>query len=122
MRLPWRTALLAFGLAMAVAVTTASAGKQDFTLVNRTGLTIVAVYISASNVDSWEEDVLGVDVLKDGESVFIQFSPKETAKKWDLKIVDEDGDEAIWTGLRLDRISKVTLRYNKEGEPVADLE
>ncbi len=110
-------------VAVAASVTGAAwAGKQDFTLVNRTGLTIVSVYVSPSNVADWGEDVLDVDILRDGESVFIEFSPKEKAKKWDLKIVDEDGDEAIWTSLRLDQITRVTLRYDKYGDPVADIE
>lgn len=100
----------------------ALAGSQDFTLVNRTGLHIVEVYLSSSATDAWEEDVLGVDVLEDGASVDIHFSPKEKAKLWDLKIVDSDGDDVIWTGLQLNQISRVTLRYDKQGNPVADLE
>jgi hypothetical protein len=101
---------------------TAWAGSQDFTLLNQTGLTLVAVYVSPSHVDDWQEDVLGEDVLRDGESVLVEFSPKEMAKTWDLKVVDEDGDETIWHGLRLDKISRVTLRYDKNGDPVADEE
>jgi hypothetical protein len=100
----------------------AFAGTQDFTLVNKTGLRIVELYVSASSTDDWEEDVLGVDVLEDDEAVDIHFSPKEKAKSWDLKIVDSDGDEVVWEGLRLNDISRVTLRYDKQGNPVADLE
>ncbi len=113
--------LAALGAAVSLAGA-AWAGQQDFTLVNRTGYTLVSVSISPSAVQDWEEDVLGVDLLKDGESVFIEFSPKQKAEERDLQVVDEDGDEAVWYGLRLDRISRVTLRFDKSGEPVADLE
>lgn len=110
-----------FGAA-ALLASFAWAGKQDFTLVNRTGVTIVSVYVSPCQVDEWEEDVLGVEVLGDGESVLIAFLPREKATCWDLKVVDEDGDAAVWYGLRLDQIAKVTLRYDKDGKPVADTE
>jgi hypothetical protein len=98
------------------------AGTQDFTLLNRTGLRVVELYLSPTTTDDWEEDVLGVEVLEDGESVEVQFSPRERAAAWDLKIIDADGDEVTWTNLRLDRISKITLRYDKDGNPIADLE
>ncbi|QQR74618.1 MAG: hypothetical protein IPJ17_03225 [Holophagales bacterium] len=115
--------LLTLAIVLALlAPATALAGAQDFTLVNRTGLRIVELYISTSETDEWEEDVLGVDVLEDGASVNIHFSAKEQAKHWDLKIVDSDGDEVVWTNLNLLEISKVTLHYQKGGQPVADLE
>jgi hypothetical protein len=122
---PWiaKLALSVFVAALVLApVAPALAGTQDFTLVNQTGLRIVELYVSASSTDNWEEDVLGVDVLEDGESVDIEFSPKEKAKTWDLKIVDSDGDEVVWQGLRLNDISQVTLHYDKQGKPIADLE
>lgn len=115
--------LLTLAIVLALlAPATALAGAQDFTLVNRTGLRIVELYISTSETDEWEEDVLGVAVLEDGASVNIHFSAKEQAKHWDLKIVDSDGDEVVWTNLNLLEISKVTLHYQKGGQPVADLE
>ncbi len=111
----------AFVFAAALA-TFAWAGTQAVTLVNRTGVTIVSVYLSPCQVDEWEDDVLGVEVLGTRESVPIEFSPKEKATCWDLKVVDEDGDSAVWYALRLDKISKVTLRYDKDGNPLADTE
>jgi hypothetical protein len=109
-------------LAILLMPAVASAGDQDFTLVNRTGVAISELYISSAKTDDWEEDVLGQDVLADGASVHITFSPKERASKWDLKIVDADGDEVTWEGLNLKEISKVILRYDKSGDPVADIE
>ncbi|MBD0371973.1 MAG: hypothetical protein ICV60_14120 [Pyrinomonadaceae bacterium] len=96
-------------------------GKQDFTLVNLTGVEIHELYVSPHSADDWEEDVLGQDTLPSGESVEITFSPKTKAKMWDLKIVDGKGNSIEWENLNLLEISKVTLHY-KNGKAWADLE
>ncbi len=96
-------------------------GAQDFTLVNKTGVTIEELYISPTTTDEWDEDVLGVDTLPDGEEVEINFDRKETACKWDIKIKDSDGDEVEWFGVNLCKISKVTL-YWKDGKAWASVE
>jgi hypothetical protein len=83
----------------------------DFTLVNKTGLTIVELYLSTTTTDDWEEDVLGADVLKTGEKLDIKFSSSETQCNWDLKIVDEDEDDVIWTKLNLCTANEITLVY-----------
>jgi hypothetical protein len=44
----------------------AGAGTQDFLLVNDTGVEIFYLYVSETNNESWEEDVLGEDVLPYG--------------------------------------------------------
>ena len=94
-------------------------GKQDFTVVNKTGVEIHELYVSAHSTDNWEEDVLGADTLASGESVEIKFSPKEKSKLWDLKIVDGKGNSIEWTKLNLLEISEVTLFY-KDGKAWAE--
>jgi hypothetical protein len=93
------------------ALTTVYAGDQDFELVNRTGLTIAELYVSPAKDSEWGEDVLGRDVLKQGETVEIKFSRSEDTCNWDIKIVDEDDDEVVWENFNLCRISKITLQY-----------
>jgi len=96
-------------------------GKQDFTLRNNTGYTISEVYVSSSKTNDWEEDVLGRDVLENGERVDISFPRKEKACKHDLKVVYEDGEEAEWEGFDLCQVSTIGLRYNrKTGDTWAD--
>jgi hypothetical protein len=97
------------------------AGEQDFLLVNDTGLTIDQFYCSAATTDKWEEDILGVDVLPDSESVMIQFSHTEEECIWDFMIVDQDGEKIYWKGIDLCEIGKVTLYYH-DGVPTAQLE
>ena len=83
----------------------------DFTLVNKTGLVIMEVYLSPTTTDDWEEDVLGADVLEDGGKVDIKFGSSETECNWDLKIVDEDDDDVEWTKLNLCTANEITLMY-----------
>lgn len=96
-------------------------GAQDFILVNQTGLTIDQFYCSPTKSNNWEEDVLGVDVLEDEESAEISFSRDEKSCKWDLMIVDEEGDKIVWPNIDLCQTSKITLYY-QNGQPTADLE
>ncbi|HMF57006.1 MAG TPA: hypothetical protein VK619_11750 [Pyrinomonadaceae bacterium] len=96
-------------------------GKQDFTLVNATGVEINKVFISPHSTNNWEEDVLGRDTLADGESVDITFDRSETAAKWDLRVEDKQGNAIEWENLNLLQLSKVTLHY-KNGRAWADVE
>lgn len=117
-----------FAAVAAVAMTqfpqTAVAGDQDFTIVNATGYTISEVYVSPAKASDWEEDVLGRDVLADGERQEIRFSRDTDACKWDLKVVyEDDNSSAEWGALNLCEISVVRLMYNrKSGETSATVE
>lgn len=99
----------------------AFAGDQDFVLVNETGLTIVEFYCSPTTTNNWEEDILGVDTLNDGEEVEISFESGEEACDWDFMIVDEDGDKIYWAGIDLCETESVTLYY-EDGKPTAEIQ
>lgn len=114
-------AILVFALVLLAGAGIAAAGTQDFTLVNKTGVDIAELYIAPSASEDWEEDVLGTDILKDGASVEITFSPKLKAKTWDLMVVDGEGDEITWTALELNEITTITLHF-ENGKPTATLE
>ena len=77
----------------------ASSGTITLTIVNDLGLyTIHYVYVSSSGSNSWGSDRLGaVNVLDPGESVTLEL-PTGT---YDIKIVDEDGDEYFRWNLEL---------------------
>ncbi|MEK6629314.1 MAG: argininosuccinate lyase [Acidobacteriota bacterium] len=106
-------------LALLVAVVLAGsaavfAGDQNFTLINKTGLTIDKVYVSPANDNSWGEDVLGRDTLANGEKVDIKFSRKEDECVWDLKIVDEEKDDVVWEDINLCKAEEITLLYQNK--------
>ncbi len=118
----WLKALVAMSaLSMLLIPTTFARGKQDFTLVNATGVEINRVYISPHSTNNWEEDILGQETLPDGDSVLITFDRSERAAKWDLRVEDKQGNAIEWENLNLLEISKVTLHY-KNGRAWADVE
>jgi hypothetical protein len=98
----------------------ARAGKQDFVLSNETGVEIHELYVSPVTTEDWEEDVLGVDTLADGDSVKVVFDDRDKHVHWDLKVVDGKGNSIEWHDLNLIEISEVTLHY-KDGKAWADV-
>lgn len=85
---------------------------EKITVVNSTGYTIAEVYIAPAVSDSWEEDVLGLDVLVDGEEVEIDFRRSENTCNWHLMVVYDDGTEAEWDGLNFCQDWHYELFYN----------
>ena len=111
--------VLALGAAMCLTTATALAdGDQDFTLHNETKKTIKEVYIDPHSEDEWGDDVMGDDVLENGEEVEMSFEADEDATSWDMKIVFADGKSSVWTKLQLTKITDITLSY-KNGKPWA---
>ena len=121
-----RTVSGLFGLAAVAALmpgTALAQGMQDFALVNATGYQISQVFVAPSKSEDWEEDVLGQDVLDDGETVNIRFNAKTRTCNYDLKVIYDDGDEAEWRKFDLCTVSKITLHWNrKQGTTWADYE
>lgn len=99
----------------------AQEAQQDFTLVNSTGLVIDELYVSPSESEEWDEDVLGKEVLRVDEECDILFNPKEEVCLWDIKITDEEGDEIEWEKIDLCKAVRVIL-YWKDGKAWADIE
>lgn len=114
---------LTLGIVLAIVATVvlgAMPADREFQLVNRTGLTIDEVYLSPANANAWGDDVLGVDVVPHNGRVAITWSRSESTCSWDLKTVDDDDAEVVWTGLDLCRASEVTLHF-RNGTPTAEI-
>jgi hypothetical protein len=107
--------------AIVLCANVAHAGDQDFTLVNKTGVTIHNLHVSPHDENSWGEDVLGKDTLDDGEEVEVKFSRSEAAEDWDLQVKDKDGNSISWANLRLTKISKIIIHL-EDGKATATLE
>ena len=115
---------LVLGLAATLIAFSANAGaKQDFALTNATGYDIASVYISPAHDDKWGADIMGQDILNNGAATEIVFDQGDNTCNWDLKATYTDGEEAIWHGLNLCEISKVTVHYDHaSGSTTADLQ
>lgn len=101
--------LLTFGM-----VGSLWAGTQDFQLTNATGYTIDAVFVSPSDQESWESDVMGRDVLDDGQAVNITFDRNTSECKFDLQVIYTDKEVAIWQDIDLCTVSSVTLYWDRK--------
>lgn len=110
-------AIIAKGAALAAAVFmfhgAAQAGQQDFTIVNKTGYALKHIYVSEAHSNSWDDDILGRDILNDSETLDVTFGKADKTCKWDLKVAYDDGETAVWENLDLCKIAKLTLKWNK---------
>jgi hypothetical protein len=72
----------------------ASAFAEDlvFMLDNQSSTAVHEFYASPSDVGSWEEDILGQDVLPSGEAVRVTIADGRSQCEYDLQIVFEDGE------------------------------
>lgn len=106
------TTSLRLGLSAAVvALSALSATAEDrrVEIVNNTGYTMVEFYGSNKGTNSWEEDILGQDVLPSGYSVMINFDDRSGYCKFDFRAVFDDGDEVIENNVNVCEIGRFTF-------------
>lgn len=102
-----------FLLAVAIGGPAVGQSKQDFLLVNGTGYDISHVYVSPSNEADWGDDIMGRDVVEDGDEVPITFDRGDKACRRDLMVTyADDGAKVVWKGFDLCKVSKITILYN----------
>jgi len=79
-------------------------------IVNNTGYDIVAFYGSNKGSDSWEEDILGNNILPAGSSVNVNFDDGTGYCKFDFRAEFEDGDVLVKKNINICEIGRFT--YN----------
>lgn len=62
---------------------------------NNSSYDIVEFYASNTGTNSWEEDILGKDILPAGSSVMINIDDGSGYCKFDFLAVFEDGDQVV---------------------------
>ena len=83
--------------------------QQNFTINNNTGNVLTTLNVSPSNEDEWGPDILGRDVLANGESAEISFARGETQCQWDIRATYDDGDTTDMRGVNLCQVAVVNL-------------
>ena len=80
--------------AAALALSSAPALAEDlvFLFDNQSSTAVLELYASPSDVRSWEEDILGQDVLPSGEAVRVTIADGREQCGYDLRIVFDDGE------------------------------
>ena len=112
-----KTLLSAAAVAVLAFAVPASAqeAKQNFQLRNKTGYELKALFVAPSKSDDWQEDVLGQDVLGDGQAVNVKFNGKTNTCVYDLKVVySDDNSSAVWQKINLCEVEKITIKYNRQ--------
>ena len=70
---------------------------------------LTTLNVSASNENSWGEDILGRDVLANGETAEISFERGETQCQWDIRATYDDGGTTDARGVNLCEVATVNL-------------
>lgn len=78
----------------AVLATPAAALAEDLTFMldNQSSTAVLELYASPSNVRSWEDDILGEDILPSGEAVRVTIADGRSQCEYDLRLVFDDGE------------------------------
>ena len=87
----------------------------DFTIVNKSGEAIHQVYIAAPGVQDWtdENEVLKGKMLDNGGSVPLMFTPTDTNKIRDFRVVyDMDNRGVYLRGVDVSRFKTLTIVQN----------
>ncbi|SDW07340.1 hypothetical protein [Marinobacter mobilis] len=92
-------------------------------VTNNTGYDIYYLYVSNEERDDWEEDVLGDDVLMDGDTIRVNLR-KQPSPVFDIRAEDEDGDTYTVWGLNVAKRDLVlTLDHlDSANEPSGDFD
>lgn len=91
-----KTVSVAIALAvMAVGTMDAAALDRRVRINNYTSYDIVEFYASNKGSRSWEEDILGRNILPAGQSVVINIDDGSGYCKFDFLAVFEDGEELV---------------------------
>lgn len=90
--------------------TPAWAENRSVTIVNNTGFTMTNFYGSNVGENTWQEDILGEDVLLSGTQVAINFDDATGYCIFDFKAVFEDGDELVREKVNVCEVG--TFTYN----------
>jgi hypothetical protein len=87
-----------------------AADARDIAVINRTGKPVLSLFVSPVDSEEWEEDILGVDVLEDGQTVKISFSGYDDEQcHFDLLATDEDDNEWLLPDVNLCEVVDITI-------------
>lgn len=99
-------------LALLAMPATAQAEDLTFTLTNASSFNIANFYTSPANVDDWQEDVLGEDVMAAGTQADVTIADGSDQCVYDMKFVFEDGSEFVREEIDLCSLGEYTLSDN----------
>ena len=98
----------------------------DFKLLNKTGYSFYAVYLTDTDTQNWGEDILPDAMVEAGDVIDITFDyiDDETICTWDLKLTEGESEET-WVylnDLNLCEAKIVTIYIDEDGEYAFEIE
>lgn len=87
----------------------AVAANRVVTFTNNTSVAVNEIYGSNTGADTWEEDVLGNDILEPGGAVDVDFDDGTGYCKFDFKVTFADGDEGTLTNINVCEVADVAI-------------
>ncbi len=73
----------------------------SFTLTNDTPYELIALFISDTGSDSWEDDILGVEVIESGDAAEVTIDDGLSDCVYDLRADFSDGESIDLRGVDL---------------------
>lgn len=102
-------AAIVVGLTGAGFVSGSIAADRKVDIINKTGMQLKHFHASNTGTNDWEEDILGRDVLDDGETFEANIDDGTGACKFDFKGTFVSGQELIKRNVDVCQISTFTF-------------
>lgn len=93
---------LALTLCLLLFAVMAHARDYYVDITNETGYTVYYLYVSPEHASSWEEDVLGSDVMPSGTTRRVTLQGYKSPL-FDIRLIDEDDDTYTFWGVDVSR-------------------
>jgi hypothetical protein len=94
-----------------LSVANAFASDLDFTLVNQTARSFEGLYITASDNEDWDANILlDGKVLAAGGKIQVRFRHDAKSETWDFNLVDDEGLSVTFDKVKLTGVDTVTLK------------
>ena len=109
-----RNAMKRLIVALALAASLGMAGNalaldKKINIFNGAQYDIYTLYLSPTNANDWEENLLKQETLPNGDKVDIEVSRTEKAEAWDVKVTNKAGETMTWIGVPLNKAGQITL-------------
>jgi len=97
------------GLSILALPVAALAEDLKFDLVNNSARAIKNFYTSPTNADTWQEDVLGEDVIPAGGTEAVTIADGSDQCTYDMRFIMEDGAELVDKNIDLCKLGTYTV-------------
>ena len=84
--------------------------NREILITNKSGASICKFFASRTDVGSWQEDILGIKILRSGYDVTVNIDDGSGACVYDFKTVSCDGVEVIREKVNICEVTSYTLR------------